>query len=284
MPKSFSLVLLLVLASVSHSQDSQVLRLSGPNGGTFARDKAGEDVVAKSLTDLLAEQRITGLSRYYPTLLSEGVCSSILKGSWVTMMRTDGPAAFYQSDDISQPSNKLRKMVIDETAALHPEPMKRYAVAVWEEHLANGSSRYWVGIFLAKSPLSDWLGSHLGADTPQEMISPNGQAERDVSRGVSAKVSITYSNLWWRIEPLSGAIRSTGRITAIQHRKRLAPTGPILRKICLRGAFDLEVRRKPQAFAAVAVMQVGIMEIECSFVIRLMLLGPAIVVDADGQR
>jgi hypothetical protein len=46
----------------------------------------------------------------------------------------------------------------------------------------------------------------------------------------------------------------------------------------------LEVRRKPQAFAAVAVMQVGIMEIECSFVIRLMLLGPAIVDDADGQR
>jgi hypothetical protein len=37
----------------------------------------------------------------------------------------------------------------------------------------------------------------------------------------------------------------------------------------------LEVRRKPQAFAAVAVMQVGIMEIECSFVMRLMLLGAA---------
>ena len=46
----------------------------------------------------------------------------------------------------------------------------------------------------------------------------------------------------------------------------------------------MEVRRKPQAFAAVAVMQVGIMEIECRFVIRLMLLGPAIVVDADGRR
>ena len=77
---------------------------------------------------------------------------------------------------------------------------------------------------------------------------------------------------------------SCGRITAIQDRKRLASTGQLLRKICLRGAFDLEVRRKPQAFAAVAVMQVGIMEIECRFVIRLMLLGPAIVVDADGRR
>jgi hypothetical protein len=73
-------------------------------------------------------------------------------------------------------------------------------------------------------------------------------------------------------------------MTAIQDRKHLAATRQLLRKICLRGAFGLEVRRKPQAFAAVAMMQVGIMEIECRFVIRLMLLGPAIVVDADGRR
>jgi hypothetical protein len=30
----------------------------------------------------------------------------------------------------------------------------------------------------------------------------------------------------------------------------------------VRGAFDLEVRRKPQAFAAVAVIEGGIMDIE----------------------
>jgi hypothetical protein len=71
-------------------------------------------------------------------------------------------------------------MVIDITA-LHYEPMKRYAVAVWKETLASGPSRYWVGVVLAKSPASEWFGSHLGADDPQEMISPNGQAERDVS-------------------------------------------------------------------------------------------------------
>jgi hypothetical protein len=154
--------------------------LSGSNGGSFARDKAGENVVAKSLTDVLAEQRITGLSRYYPTLLSEGVCSSILKRSWVKMMRADeAPATFYQTDDISQPSNELRQMVID--TAHNYKPMKRYAVAVWKENLTNGSSRYWVGVLLGKSPASDWFGSHLGADTPQEMISPNGQAESDVS-------------------------------------------------------------------------------------------------------
>jgi hypothetical protein len=184
MPKSLSLVLLLVLTSVlhsqdSHRQDSQVLRLSGPNGGTFARDNAGEDVVAKTLTELLAEQRITGLSRYYPTLLSEGVCSSILKGSWVQMMTADleAPKTFYQTDDLSQPSNELRKMF---TRTADFKPMKRYAVAVWKENLANGSSRYWIAVIFAKSPLSDWLDNHLAQDTPKEMISPNGQAERDV--------------------------------------------------------------------------------------------------------
>jgi hypothetical protein len=104
------------------------------------------------------------------------------------------------------------------------------------------------------------------------------------------KVGLLFALLRWchftLARPRAAAIpiSRSGRITAIQDRKRLAPTGPLLRKICLRGAFDLEVRRKPQAFAAVAVMQVGIMEIECSFVIRLMLLGPAIVDDADGQR
>jgi hypothetical protein len=185
MPKSLTLLLLLVLASVLHSQDSHrhdspAPQLPGPNGATFARDKAGEDVVAESLTKLLAEQRITGLSRYYPTLLSEGVCSSILKGSWVSMIKTDeGPSAFYRTDDISQPSNELRQMAVD--TALHYVPMKRYAVAVWKENLTSGSSRYWVGVVLAKSSLSDWLGSRLGADSPQESFSPNGPAERDVS-------------------------------------------------------------------------------------------------------
>jgi hypothetical protein len=96
------------------------------------------------------------------------------------MMRADeAPATFYRTDDISQTSNELRTMVIQ--TADHFKPMKRYAVAVWKENLANGSSRYWVGVILAKSPLSDWLGSHLAADTPQEMMSPNGQAARDVS-------------------------------------------------------------------------------------------------------
>jgi hypothetical protein len=39
-------------------------------------------------------------------------------------------------------------------------------------------------------------------------------------------------------------------------------------KVLARGVFDLGVRRKPQAFAAVAVMQAGIMDIECYFLVR----------------
>jgi hypothetical protein len=35
----------------------------------------------------------------------------------------------------------------------------------------------------------------------------------------------------------------------------------------MRVVFDLEVRREPQAFAAVAVIQAGIMDIECYFMV-----------------
>jgi hypothetical protein len=38
-------------------------------------------------------------------------------------------------------------------------------------------------------------------------------------------------------------------------------------ELFVRGVFDLGVRRKPQAFAAVAVIQAGIMAIECYFLI-----------------
>ncbi|HEX5235254.1 MAG TPA: hypothetical protein VFW25_07995 [Silvibacterium sp.] len=185
MTKYLAMVMLFVLASClpwqkPHAQVSQSFPLAGSNGGTFARDKAAEDVIARSLIKLLTARHITGTSRYFPTLLSEGVCSSILKGSWVSMMSTDeGPSAFYKTDDISQPSNDLLKMVKD--IANHYKPMRRYAVSVWREKLANGSSRYWVGIVLAKSPVSDWFGSHLGADTPQEMAHPNYVAKRDIS-------------------------------------------------------------------------------------------------------
>ena len=34
-----------------------------------------------------------------------------------------------------------------------------------------------------------------------------------------------------------------------------------------RGAFDLDTRRKPQAYLADAVIEAGIMEIECCFLV-----------------
>jgi hypothetical protein len=143
-----------------------------PQVSTVARDRSAESIVAKSLSVLLADQHITGLTRYDPPLLSEGVCSSIKKNSWVTLMKADeGLQAFYQTNDPSQPSNELRALAID--TAHKYKPMSRFAVAVWKEKLASGSSQYWVAVVLAKSAASDWFGSHLGADTPREMVSPN---------------------------------------------------------------------------------------------------------------
>jgi hypothetical protein len=143
-----------------------------PQVSTFARDRSAESIVAKSLSVLLADQHITGLTRYDPPLLSEGVCSSIKKNSWVTLMKADeGPQAFYQTNDPAQPSSELRALAID--TAHKYKPMSRFAVAVWKEKLASGSSQYWVAVVLAKSAASDWFGSHIGADTPREVISPN---------------------------------------------------------------------------------------------------------------
>jgi hypothetical protein len=51
----------------------------------------------------------------------------------------------------------------------------------------------------------------------------------------------------------------------------------------LRGVFDLGVRRKPQVFAAVAVMLVGIMDIEWCLVIGQMQFGAAMVADRAGR-
>jgi hypothetical protein len=52
----------------------------------------------------------------------------------------------------------------------------------------------------------------------------------------------------------------------------------------VRGAFDLEGRRKPQAFAAVAVIQAGIMDIECCFMVGQMILWSILVADGDGNN
>lgn len=151
-----------------------------PQVSAFARDRSAESIVAKSLSALLAEQHITGLTQYDPPLLSEGVCSSIKKNSWVALMKADeGPQAFYQTNDPAQPSSELRALATD--TAHKYKPMSRFAVAVWKENLASGSSQYWVAVVLAKSAASDWFGSHLGADTPREMWSPNYAAVEAVA-------------------------------------------------------------------------------------------------------
>lgn len=191
------LALLLASACYLHSQGplrqaSKQVQLTRPNGATFARDRSGEDAIAKSLTGILTQNGITGLSRYNPTLLSEGVCSSVLKGEWVSMMLTDeGPSAFYETDDINHPGDHLRNLATYITAHYevkrHATPFKRFAVAVWKEDMPSGATRYWVGVLLAKSPISDWLGLHLGGDTPKEMRSPNYEAEEDVAPACRSK-------------------------------------------------------------------------------------------------
>jgi hypothetical protein len=154
-------------------------QLAIPQITTPARDRTAELAVAKSLKTLLADQHMTGLTRYDPPLLNEGVCSSVLKNSWVHLLTADeGPQAFYQTDDPSQPTRELQNMAVD--TALHYKSMSRFAVAVWKQRLAGGSSRYWVAVVLAKSAVSDWFGSHLGADAPQEMRSPNYEAREAV--------------------------------------------------------------------------------------------------------
>jgi hypothetical protein len=45
----------------------------------------------------------------------------------------------------------------------------------------------------------------------------------------------------------------------------------------------LEVRRKPQVFAAVAVILAGIMDIECYFMVESMFLWSIIVADGGGN-
>ncbi len=155
---------------------------AGSAPSVLVRDKGAEEVVSKLLTKLLTDQNILGLSRYRPSLLSEGVCSSAREGDWVHMMKTDeAPAgAFYQSNDPGQSSADLLRLVSDASEGY--KPMSRYAVAVWKAKSVNGSSQYWIGVILSKSAISNWAGSHLGADTPGEMFSPNADAEKDVAR------------------------------------------------------------------------------------------------------
>jgi hypothetical protein len=62
-------------------------------------------------------------------------------------------------------------------------------------------------------------------------------------------------------------MRTFLRMTASQHRKRLGDEFWRKPLNLDRGVFDLEVRRKPQAFAAVAVINLRCMDIECSLVI-----------------
>jgi len=147
------------------------------------RDKGAEDAVAKSLLKMLADHQLAKLSRYYPPLLSEGVCSSADKGAWGAMMETDGgPKAFYQTTQVGEPSDELRKLVEREEEQELRWRMRssRFAVAVWKRRMADGSVHYWVGVVLAKSAISEWTGLHLGGDTPAEMISPNSAAKTAV--------------------------------------------------------------------------------------------------------
>jgi hypothetical protein len=150
-----------------------------PAAPIYIRDRSSEEKVAKSLSLLLADQHITGLKRYEAPLLNEGVCSSIRTHNWVRLMLTDeGLQVFYQTIDPGQPSSELRKLAV--ATARHYKPMQRFAVSVWSERSASGSTQYWVAVVLGHSAILDWLGLHLGADTPAEMRSPNAAAIADV--------------------------------------------------------------------------------------------------------
>ena len=58
------------------------------------------------------------------------------------------------------------------------------------------------------------------------------------------------------------------RIVAIQDRKRVARRRSNCEaRFAPRGGFDLDTRRKPQAYLAGAVSDAGIMDIECHFLV-----------------
>jgi hypothetical protein len=73
-------------------------------------------------------------------------------------------------------------------------------------------------------------------------------------------------------------------VTASQDRKRLGEEYWREPLNLVRSVFDLEVRRKPQAFAAVAVISLRCMDIECRLVIDSMLRGAAVVADDDVEQ
>ena len=160
---------------------TSVLAQSAP---PVARDKGAEDIVAKLLLRLLSDRQLSAPSRYQPSLLSEGVCSSAIKGAWVKMMETDeGPmGAFYETSSVDDPSEELRKLVErgDWDARRWGRKRSRFAVAVWKRGAQDSSTDYWVGVVLAKSAFPEWAGLHFGADTPGEMISPNADAKAAV--------------------------------------------------------------------------------------------------------
>ena len=73
-------------------------------------------------------------------------------------------------------------------------------------------------------------------------------------------------------------------MTASQYRKRLGDEFWRKPLNLDRGVFDLEVRRKPQAFAAVAVISLRCMDIECCLVIDSIHSGSAVAACNGGEQ
>ena len=66
----------------------------------------------------------------------------------------------------------------------------------------------------------------------------------------------------------SASFLSSERMVAIQDRKRVARRRSNCEaRFAPRGGFDLDTRRKPQAYLAGAVSDAGIMDIECHFLV-----------------
>ena len=84
---------------------------------------------------------------------------------------------------------------------------------------------------------------------------------------IRQRVQSSHSFLHNETGVLRNQLQGSERVTASQDRKRLGDECWRKPLNLVRGVFDLEVRRKPQAFAAVAVISLRCMDIECSLVI-----------------
>ena len=101
----------------------------------------------------------------------------------------------------------------------------------------------------------------LSKEVPRRNSDGNEGQYRGLPPGLGGMDGPTHS-------PLRRPFLSCWRVVAIQDRKRVARRRSNCEaRFAPRGGFDLDTRRKPQAYLAGAVSDAGIMDIECHFLV-----------------